>query len=380
MSPKVRQLRGRPLLTFATLIFGWGLLRVVTWQPFASPLTEDSVFDAASVTATTTAAEGRELAPAAQATVARREPDVVAEGVRPSSLSNQYRPIAPNSSLSWADLAAAPIEQERVESTDADVAMGSQLLWMAAMARLPAPAGVAAQAAARPAIPFVNETRKSSSRSWSLDAWAFWREGSPSAKLNTGRSPVYGASQVGAVLSYRLAPATKSDTRAYVRGYKALVREGESEVASGVSARPIAGVPVRAHAEVRLTRIAGQTQFRPSAFVTSEFEPLELVAGVRAEAYVQAGYVGGKGKTAFADGQILVHRDVADFDLGKVSIGGAAWAGAQDGSNRLDVGPSMRIDLGIGEVPSRLSVDWRERVAGNAEPDSGLAVTLSTRF
>jgi hypothetical protein len=40
----------------------------------------------------------------------------------------------------------------------------------------------------------------------------------------------------------------------------------------------------------------------------------------------------------------------------------------------------MRVDLTIGEVPARISLDWRERVAGDAAPDSGIAATISTRF
>jgi hypothetical protein len=40
----------------------------------------------------------------------------------------------------------------------------------------------------------------------------------------------------------------------------------------------------------------------------------------------------------------------------------------------------MRIETRIADTPARLSVDWRQRIAGDAEPGSGLAVTLSTRF
>lgn len=68
------------------------------------------------------------------------------------------------------------------------------------------------------------------------------------------------------------------------------------------------------------------------------------------------------------------------FDLGAFSIGAGAWAGAQEGAERLDVGPSMRVDLAIAQATARFSLDYRERVAGDAEPQSGVAVTLSTHF
>ena len=81
-----------------------------------------------------------------------------------------------------------------------------------------------------------------------------------------------------------------------------------------------------------------------------------------------------------ADGKLHVLRSVHSFDLGEVSGGAAAWGGAQKDAERIDLGPSVRFDLSIGEAPARLSVDYRQRVAGEAEPPSGVVVTLSTRF
>jgi hypothetical protein len=40
----------------------------------------------------------------------------------------------------------------------------------------------------------------------------------------------------------------------------------------------------------------------------------------------------------------------------------------------------VQFDLAIGSVPVRVSIDWRERIGGDAAPESGLAATLSTRF
>jgi len=64
----------------------------------------------------------------------------------------------------------------------------------------------------------------------------------------------------------------------------------------------------------------------------------------------------------------------------RLSVGAGAWGGAQDDAQRFDIGPTLRLDLTVGEVPARLSLDWRERIGGQAGPDSGLAATLSTRF
>ncbi len=64
----------------------------------------------------------------------------------------------------------------------------------------------------------------------------------------------------------------------------------------------------------------------------------------------------------------------------RLSLGAGAWGGAQDGAHRVDVGPTMRLDVTLGAVPARVLLDWRERVEGDAGPGSGAAVTLSTRF
>lgn len=215
---------------------------------------------------------------------------------------------------------------------------------------------------------------------WSLEAWAFLRDGSGSAAIAQGRVPSYGASQAAVVLNYRLAPGNPRDPRAYARAYKALIDGGEKELAAGLSARPLAALPMRMHAELRATRRAGKVDVRPAAFVTSELAPLALPLRMRAEAYVQAGYVGGRDGTGFADGQVHLLRDVGRFDLGQVSIGAAAWGGAQKGAERLDIGPSLRFDVKLDKIPARLALDYRERVAGNAQPPSGAALTLSTRF
>jgi len=259
---------------------------------------------------------------------------------------------------------------------------GHQVIWMAAMSRLPVPMSVQ-QSFARANLPVQEPSDAvSTTDRWSADGWLYWRQNSSSALVSETRTSTYGASQLGAVLNYRLAPSASRDPRAYVRAYRALVDNGESELAAGLSARPFAKLPLRAHAELRATQRSNNAgvELRPSGFVTTHLSPIDLPFRARAELYAQAGYVGGDEATAFADGQLHILRDIGQFDLAKVSFGAAAWAGAQKGAERVDLGPSIRVDMAIGSVPARLSVDYRERVAGSAQPDSGAAVTLSTSF
>lgn len=220
---------------------------------------------------------------------------------------------------------------------------------------------------------------------WSLDMFAYYRQGSNSSLISQGRAPLYGASQVSANLQYRIAPRSGHDPRAYLRAYRAMVTGGESEIAAGISTRPVPALPVRLAAEMRLTDNVFGVERRPAGYAVTEVAPIVLPLDFRIEAYGSAGYVGGRGATPFADGQVALTRELIRVNGPgaqpiRFSLGGGAWGGAQKDASRVDVGPTMRVDLSVGQVPARLSVDWREQVAGDAAPASGVAATLSTRF
>jgi len=220
---------------------------------------------------------------------------------------------------------------------------------------------------------------------WSLGAWALVRDGLIGSRIAPGPAPVYGASQAGAILQYRVAPSRAADPRAYVRVTRSLTEQPESEVAAGVSARPIGPFPVRLAAEMRATDNAFAKDIRPATYAITEIPSVQLPFRVAAEVYAAAGYVGGDADTGFVDGQATLTRSLANFDLRsvddvRVSVGAGAWGGAQRGVHRVDVGPTIRFDVSLGAVPARVSIDYRERVGGEASPASGVAATLSTQF
>lgn len=227
--------------------------------------------------------------------------------------------------------------------------------------------------------------KRVSSDRWSLAAWTFAREGSNTRRVSPGPAPVYGASQAGAILQYRAAPSNSRDPRAYARVSRSLVDQPETEVALGVSARPLTPLALRVAAEARLTDNALGRDVRPSVYAITEVPPVSLPLDLAAEVYAAGGYVGGQADTAFIDGQAVLAGEVTNFDLRRaddvrVSLGAGAWGGAQRGVHRLDVGPTVRFDVAVGTVPARLSIDYRERIGGEATPSSGLAATLSTQF
>lgn len=218
-------------------------------------------------------------------------------------------------------------------------------------------------------------------RRWSADAWYYWRRGS-SAGLSQGAfAPSYGASQAGGVLRYRLAPSSRYRPTAFLRTTAALNGSGEREVALGLSARPVPSVPVVVAGEARYSQTPNGKEVRPAAFAYTELPPFKLPLGLRGEAYAQGGYVGGRNATPFVDGSVRADRKLLRLDKPELRVGGGIWGGAQKGAARLDAGPSVIMVTPIGnKVFARLAADWRFRVAGDAAPDSGPAVTLSAGF
>ncbi|QUL36642.1 hypothetical protein [Erythrobacter sp. JK5] len=383
--------RGGPIAVLGLLMAVWIGGRTLMWEsPFAAmplELGPDAILLAAADDPIAgDRASTAEILPDAQAA----DPPFG----RTVHASPALRPLLARSSRSPAFAAASPF------SVHPRIAAGHRLLWLAALGNMPMPravedalssgGGALVAGSGNPYPPYAQplataDRRGASAGRWSLDTWAFWRQGSNAAPVSQGRVPIYGASQIGASLQFRLAPASRRDPALYARAYRALVEKGETELAAGIALRPVGRLPLRARAELRIAENAAGTELRPAAYLVTELPPAKLPGGIVGEAYVQGGYVGGNAATPFADGQIALTREVARFDLAatrpaRLSVGAGAWGGAQQDASRLDLGPTVRFDLSVGTVPARLSVDWRERVAGDAAPASGVAATLSTRF
>jgi hypothetical protein len=277
--------------------------------------------------------------------------------------------------------------------TAVHIAAGHQLLWLAGLAALPLPPEVTAQRGAAPFLPpsphpLTTMPAAVPGLRWSADGWLLWRQGGNGYALPASgsaggppRDGAYGASQAGVVVRYRLAPASALRPVAYVRVASALQSPRGAELAGGLALRPVRRMAIAATAEVRVVQASdGAMLIRPGGSLISEFPPLPLPLGLRGEAYLAAGYVGGTGGTPFADGSVRIDRRVTTGAGVELRAGGGAWGGAQRGAQRLDLGPTISLGLPVGRVGARLSADWRFRVAGAAAPDSGAAVTLSAGF
>ncbi len=258
----------------------------------------------------------------------------------------------------------------------AQVAVSHQLLYLAAFAQLPLPPEVLAD---RPDLAALPRPSAPQSR-WSGDGWLLWRQDSAALPLGGFAPASYGASQAGAVLRYRLAPGSANQPLAYLRITSALASPGQPEAALGIGARPIPRLPISVLAELRLTESGGRTRLRPALAVVGGLPRQRLPFGLGVEAYGQAGYVTGPDASGFVDGQARIDWRIVRLGSTELRGGGAVWGGAQRGAGRLDVGPSASVELKLGPTNARLSADWRFRIAGQAAPASGPAVTLSAGF
>lgn len=399
-----RSVRGQPLFALAAVLGSWVAVRAVMLDVAAFIPASPPDLDLPRHVA----ANGHAGAPAARKTEPGQLPerlelaDVPDTGLRgaASAVANWLRTLKGGTAHTAGYpvyIVLAPLQPQEpafaggspVLSAPGDVgvapvrlAAAHQLLRMAALTGVPMQIDLASAAGEPAAAPFHPVGHEAPPRQrWSGDGWVLLRRGG-NVSLATGGAPAtYGASQAGAVLRYSLAPADGHKPAAYLRTTAALNGSHEREAALGLSARPLPAVPVVASVEMRATDQAGRTRLRPAAMVVTELPPFRLPLKTRGEAYAQAGYVGGKFATPFADGQLRVDREVVDMGKGEVRAGAGAWGGAQKGASRLDVGPGATMRVGIGDSASaRVSVDWRFRVAGDAEPSSGPALTLSAGF
>jgi hypothetical protein len=283
---------------------------------------------------------------------------------------------------------------EALRAPAAEQIVGQQMLLLAAFAHMAVPEEISGHVSAPEGrgvprqFPDTTSARSGArttpwpvagSDGWSGDGWLLLRKGS-NGPITAGE-PSYGRSQAGAVLRYRLASSTGHRPTAYLRTTRALAGPRESEVAVGLGARPVGRIPVRLAAELRVSEGSAGRELRPAGFAVTEIPEVKLPLGLRVEVYAQAGYVGGRYATAFVDGQARIDGNVTRFGpTVEVLTGGGVWGGGQKHSGRLDIGPSATINFRFGPVLSRVAFDYRMRIAGDASPKSGPALTISAGF
>lgn len=343
----MKQRRARSLETLALVLVGWTALRIgITLQAIAPDHQRSQNH------MPTTRISGEAIAPASapsppqQQDSARRSPALRAGKDRASPLwqvpLRAFRSIAPTvpESPNYADIVqsepkAAPAEHLR-----------------------PALTTQANFEPERSAYPI------------SGAAWLLWRPAGAGRPLGTGGQ--LGGSQAGVRVLLPL--AMHGALRASLRGTMPLASPSVYEVSPGISVRPFKNVALEVIAERRLRAGAGEHD-ATSVFASGGFSA-RSGSSVHFEGYAQAGGVGMHRTMWFADGAASLRRAVST----SIDVGGGIWGGIQPGVKRLDIGPSAAFLLPVGRRDVRLTADWRFRIAGDAKPGSGPAITLGTNF
>ena len=205
-------------------------------------------------------------------------------------------------------------------------------------------------------------------------AWLYWRApGDSAAFVPQGR---LGGSQLGLRLDRDMSATPAGEVAAYARLTSALEQPHGAELALGASLRPRLPWPLSFGIE---RRIALDDHGR-NAFALVAATGLRCTCGpadLILDGYAQGGMVGFARQHGFADARLSALHPLAASGL---SAGLSISGGAQPRLARLDIGPMLEWRLPTRPMPSRLTIEWRERIGGKAAPGSGLAVTLATDF
>lgn len=318
--------RGRPVRFLAIVTVGWVGMRVLLLLPDAAHVVGQGAVPAVRKEAAILIAAGTDAArPMAQAD-------------RPVAMPRSFRTPLPAPAKTVAVALVRPVEPEEAAPMVADEPAGPLLL------RPDLPPAVA-----RPGL--------------SGSLWLMTRGGAAGGPVQLG------GGQAG--LRLRL-PVDRMNRLALVGRIATPLAGQGSEAAFGVEWRPRGGA-VAIVAEQRVALDSGD-----------DATGLGIIAGIDhvlrekivVEGYGQAGLVRRTRTEAYADGAARLLYRAGE----RVRIGGGSWGVAQRGGARFDIGPSAVLLLPVGGKQARLSLDWRQRVAGNAAPGSGFALTLGSDF
>ena len=236
----------------------------------------------------------------------------------------------------------------------------TQLASTAAGARNdPAPASAAPAGVSAPLLKRLDRLQ--------LTAWALLRGSPGPGALATGGT--LGGSQVGSRLTYNFTPSLSASLRS--SGSVGGVRYAEA--AAGIRWKPLANVPVALTFERRqaLNRWGGRSAFALFAEGGIYQSPVFGIGNL--DLYAQGGVVGLKSRDYFFDGGATITRPVWK----NLSAGLGVWGGVQPGLYRVDAGPRLTMNVRRG---IRLHADYRQRLAGEATPSSGPALTIAGDF
>ena len=201
-------------------------------------------------------------------------------------------------------------------------------------------------------------------------AWLLVR-GGPAGTVSGGQ---LGASQGGLRLAYALGSRRKV---ALVARVATPLKGAGREAALGIEWQPTR-LPISLVAEQRFALDGGRGG--PTIGVIAGYGPADVAPGLRLETYGQAGAIGRGGIEGFVDASGRLTHPIGTLAGAKVDVGVGVWGSAQRDAERFDIGPSIAAALPVARKTIRLTLDWRERIAGGARPGSGPALSIGSDF
>jgi hypothetical protein len=201
--------------------------------------------------------------------------------------------------------------------------------------------------------------------------WALVRgqQGQPLGPTSLASGGQLGGSQAGGRILYNFTRQIAASIR-----YSSDIGRRGGEFAAGVRVQPVGGIPVWVTAE-RRQRLGslggGRNDF--AIFAEGGVYQRPMPWRFSFDAYLQAGLVGVQTRDFFVDGALAMTRPIYK----NFSAGFGLWGGAQRGIYRVDAGP--RLTMGV-RKNLKVHLDWRQKLAGNAQPSSGPALTLAADF
>lgn len=217
--------------------------------------------------------------------------------------------------------------------------------------------------------------RQRLTRQWSGDAYMLFRD---AGGTGPAASPVLGGGQSGASLAFAIDPLARRPLAFIGRLYAAHTSSGtiDKDTAQGAIGLRWQAAPGITIAAERLIAIGNATSGDWNVRLAGGGEDQQ--GAVKLTAYGEAG-VRGNGDI-YAGGQASAMIAVVKANRMVFSVGPSAWTSVQQAEMRVS-----RLDVGVGVIGSlplgtAISADWRWRIAGNADPVSGPAVTISVAF
>lgn len=236
-------------------------------------------------------------------------------------------------------------------------------------------AGALPTAGAAAAPPVLPPPARGHGSSVTGSAWLFLRggEGGPTAAPGGELA----GSQAGARVAWR--PRADVPVALAVRVSGPTGGEPGAEAALGLAWQPEESVPATLTVERRAGLDRGGRDAW-AAYAAGGAYDKHLPGGLRLDAYGEAGVVGARRRDLFADGGVRVGEPVAVGARATLTLGAGVWGAAQPHLARVDAGPQAALRIPVGRTGITAAADWRFRIAGDARPRSGPALTIGVDF